>query len=181
MPQLRLFVSIELPQDVKNQLRALEPETLPGMRPTKPDNLHLTLHFIGDADPAPLAEALDSITTQVAPFDMSLAGVGCFGGRGRGLILWVGVEPTPAIFHLHFQLGCLLAAAGVTLDTRPYRPHITIARGQRSRKRDAHEFLELHGGYSATVSVDSVCLVSSVPKSGGSVYTIEKRYALAGA
>ena len=158
----------------------MEPEALPGMRATKPDNLHLTLHFIGDAEPEPLTEALGAISSLVAPFDLTFAGVGRFGGRGRGLILWVGVEPSAAISRLYCELGRLLSSAGVGVDTRPYAPHVTIARSQRSRASDVDEFLELHRDYASTIRVEAVCLVSSVPQFGGSVYTVERSYPLQG-
>lgn len=175
----RLFVAVELPDEVKQQLRRMQADA-PSLRATKVDNLHLTLHFIGDADLNVIGQALESISASSAAFELRLGGVGRFGGRGRELILWVGVEPSPDLQQLHRQLGFLLAAAGVKVETRPYSPHITIARGRSPRRAEIDCFLERHRDVTAAFAVDSIALVSSVPQPGGSVYRAERVYCLDG-
>ena len=171
----RLFVAIELPEPVRLELRDLQPAAA-GVRPTKAENLHLTLHFIGDASPEPLCEALAPISNAVSPFSLELAGVGRFTARGANVIFWVGVRMTPELLKLHTDVGRLLGEAGVAIETRPYSPHITIARGQRVRHDDIAEFLVLHQDYSAVVSVESVVLMSSSLQPGGPAYAVEHRF-----
>ena len=177
MSNLRLFVAIELPECVRSDLRSLQ---LPcsGLRPTKAENLHLTLHFIGYHDPLRISQALAPISAMVGHFEMNLASIGSFSSRGGGLILWAGVELNPQLVQLHTDLGALLRDVGVDIDPRPFKPHITIARGDRVRPADVRDFVQTHGEYRAGVPVASVCLISSVLHKGGSIYSVEQRYPL---
>ena len=179
MSTQRLFVAIELPERVKDELRSMQPDC-PGLRPTKTDNLHLTMHFIGVADTQRIAAALAPIGSMAECFDITLTSVGTFSSRGRGLIVWTGIEPDARLSQLHFDLGVLLQSVDVAVDTRPFKPHITLARGERVRVSQVHDFLNEHREYQARVRVDAVYLMSSELQRGGSVYSVEERFPLLG-
>ena len=176
MSHLRLFVAIELPGEVKEQLCLMQPHA-PGVRRIKPHNIHLTLHFIGEAQLEPLRLALEPIST-LGPFDLRLSGVGRFQGRGRNVIFWTGVEPDDALRKLHANIGRMLTSVGIAIEQRPYCPHVTIARGEHVDKLVIENFMQSHVEYSAVVRVNAVHLMSSVTSPSGPVYTIERSYAL---
>lgn len=97
-----------------------------GIRSVAAADLHLTLHFLGQRDPGPVRAALRSVASP--SFEIRLAEPGRFPlGRGKR-VLWIGVEPTPGLMRLHVATGAALAATGFEVESRPYRPHITIAR-----------------------------------------------------
>src|SRR5690242_19021129 len=123
MSNRRLFVAIELPEPVRRELAAIAP-TAPGVRATKAYKLHLTLHFIGDASVARLKRQLLPISQLVAPFTLRLSSVGHFSSRSKSVVFWVGVELSAELTRLYTEVGRLLSAAGLSIETRAYSPHI---------------------------------------------------------
>lgn len=126
----RYFLALPLPASAASPLLRLLPPPAAGIRPTKPEDFHLTLHFLGErseAEAARLEEALRRVNFTRFAFD--LQGVGTFDVDGRPAVLWAGVAPSAALTELHAGLG---TALGETLDfrpeARPYRPHVTLAR-----------------------------------------------------
>ena len=130
---MRLFLGIELPPAWRRALaqgaEALGRAGVQG-RFTLPDNYHLTLVFLGETDRRTEAEAALR-QTGGAPFPLRTALPGCFSRKGGG-IWWLGVEPTPGLLAVQQRLEEALRASGFSLEERPYRPHITLARKVRS-------------------------------------------------
>lgn len=126
---MRLFFGLQLPahwrQALANQASALKKAGVKGTF-TRPENYHLTLVFLGETGQV---EAAKRALRQVkgAPFPLRSAAPGCFSKKG-GDIWWLGVEPSPALIALQRSLEERLRAAGFSLEERPYRPHITLAR-----------------------------------------------------
>jgi len=123
----RLFVAIEIPAPLAAALLATVP-VAPGLRVASPDQVHLTLHFLGDCDPAQ-AGAVESALAGVQgePLVLEAYGVGRFRGR-QGSVLWAGVEISLALAALHAATGEALAGAGIAPDKRGFHPHLTLAR-----------------------------------------------------
>lgn len=130
---MRLFLGIELPPAWRRALaqgaEALGRAGVQG-RFTLPDNYHLTLVFLGETDRRTEAEAALR-QTGGASFPLRTALPGCFPRKG-GDIWWLGVEPTPGLLAVQRRLEGALRASGFSLEERPYRPHITLARKVRS-------------------------------------------------
>lgn len=122
----RLFTAIELPDEVKDALLALAPRADTGIKPVTRERMHLTLHFIGDADPADVTRALSGVCAE--GFELTISALGMFSRRGRPAALWAGVDSNERLHRLHAAIGEALAAAGCELDSRAYRPHVTLAR-----------------------------------------------------
>ena len=177
MAALRLFIAIDLPLDVREALCGLPPAAR-GVRPVKVENIHLTLHFIGQAEPQPVIEALSAVAAACVPFEMRLSGVGFFRGRNRSSVLWAGVERALELVRLHSELGTTLERLEIAVDKRPFQPHITIARGERVQTEDLRDFVDYHADFAATVPVDSFVLYSSELTKTGPIYTAERRYPL---
>lgn len=98
-----------------------------GGRAVYPVSLHLTLAFLGEVDKKRLA-AIEAIGDQLcgAPFNYTINVAGCF---PRAHVAWLGGKETPwPLLELQKNLHALLVAAQHGHDTRPFRPHITIAR-----------------------------------------------------
>lgn len=93
---------------------------------SRPDNLHLTLAFLGDYDQlGPPTAALDDVS--FAPFTLVIDRVGR--GRQHGRDLWfAGVADNPALLGLRSQLASALRHRGCSFDAAPFSPHITLAR-----------------------------------------------------
>lgn len=123
----RLFIALDLPDEVRRALAALS-LTLPLPRRAAEETLHLTLVFLGDLN-GDAAEEVDARLRElkVAPFDMSLQGVGLFGGS-RPRVVWAGTAPCPELEALHTRVVGAVRRAGVQPEARRFMPHVTLGR-----------------------------------------------------
>lgn len=128
---MRLFISIQFPEEIKNQLcmviEKLKADANSGNFTVR-KNLHLTLVFLGEVSKAQLPSIqtiMDHITA--APFLLKLENCGAF-RRPEGDIYWVGVKPGQELFQIQSYLTQALCRAGFQVEQRPYRPHITLGR-----------------------------------------------------
>ena len=133
---LRLFIAIELPAtvrqrlaDVSNELRAMGLERL---RWVKPENIHITLKFLGEtpAESQPqIEDALRAAAEGVAPHELTLGALGKFGGRQTPRVLWVDVRgDVDALKALQKRVDARIAPLGFPADERPFAAHLTLAR-----------------------------------------------------
>ena len=125
---IRLFVGIALPENVIERLHRLS-GGVPGARWLAPENLHLTLRFIGNVEETAIADIDDGLARVRAPaFDMEIAGVGHFSRGRRPVMLWAGVVGHPALLDLYRRIDGALVKAGFPPEGRRYTPHVTLAR-----------------------------------------------------
>jgi RNA 2',3'-cyclic 3'-phosphodiesterase len=131
----RLFVAVELPDDVRAAItRAVDAIGVdPGLRWTPPDQLHVTLLFLGAVEPElvpTIGGRLAEIAAVGAPFRLSLAGFGQFPARGKARVLWVGLRDADgALASLATATKSSLRDLVVTED-RPFHAHVTVARAR---------------------------------------------------
>lgn len=151
---MRVFVGIPLPGDACERLASLC-SGLPNARWVRPENMHVTLRFIGDVDSG-RAEDLDAYLAAVsAPaFPMTLSGIGCFERGRRVSAVWAGVEAGPAIGHLHEKVESAVVRAGFGPEHRKFKAHVTLARLRDTPVRRVGEFILarqafLHGPFPA--------------------------------
>ncbi len=125
---MRLFVAIELPDQVRAKLAGLRTE-LSGARWIPAEQLHLTLAFLGEV-PAAMLEPLCSALARVqqAPFELSFDRLGCFPSHHNPRVLWIGFEQQPALLQLAEQINRAVTSCGLPLEERPFNAHITLAR-----------------------------------------------------
>ena len=133
---LRLFVAIDLPEDVRESLGRLQTDLrrhdLPGLRWTRPEGVHLTLKFLGETPATSVAAiegALARAVRGVPSFRLALGAPGTFGGRRGPRVLWVDVEgELQPLQQLQAAVERELAAAGFAPEERGFSPHLTLAR-----------------------------------------------------
>ena len=171
----RLFVSLELPRSVTERLAELDPH-LRGVRWLAPDQMHLTLSFLGDV-PGEVEEALKKHLNAIEwkAFFLPISGLGTFPGKGRPNIIWVGVGTGhPHLFQLHKRVQEAALHAGLEPELRSFHPHITLARCRDVSAESVRPFLRAHAAFDAgMIHVESFCLNSSTLTPNGSVYTRE--------
>ena len=161
----RVFVAIPLPDETRDRLVAVQPPAIPGIRILGREELHLTLHFLGEV----AAQDFDTMRTALATvrvnaFTVAINGIGKFQQEGRPQVLWAGVEANAALIALHRSIGAALAdAIGFQPEDRPYSPHITLARINQPVAPEIIEgYLERNGGFGIpSVLVDRFVLYSS--------------------
>src|ERR1700676_1767357 len=135
---MRLFAAVELCDDARAAI-ASEQEKLAtvlvaaarSLRFVRAGHMHLTLAFIGeiaDARTASIVEAMSANIAQ-APFQVDFGGMGTFPRDGAPRVLWLGVvRGAPELIELAALVARRLAAVGVAVEPRTFRPHLTLAR-----------------------------------------------------
>lgn len=169
----RLFIAVDLPPAVRAELVRRQPRPVLGMRLVPGDQLHLTLHFIGEAAIESLIPVLKDI--QPPPFSIAMTGVGVFPPSGRANVLWAGVRHNAELSSLQSQMGQALTAAGLPIDDRPYHPHVTLARCDHRVPREAiDEFVVLNESLTFTpFAVTGFGLYSSTTVDRAPIYRRE--------
>jgi 2'-5' RNA ligase len=124
---MRLFLGLPIPPELAQSLaRGAQTIELPKGRRTPPENLHLTLVFLGEvAEPKlpPIEHELSKLN--FAPLQIKLTGLGTFPRAG---VLFAEAEPTRPLLQLQATVAAAMARCGFPLEDRPYHPHITLAR-----------------------------------------------------
>ncbi len=132
----RLFVGIPAPPAVQNAVRQVGAawEPADAWRWTSPESVHLTLRFLGATCPvqcAALEDSLAQIANTCSAFVIQLSGLGTFPERGRARVLWIGLRgDLSTAAKLAAKVEQAARGGGFAAETRPWRPHLTIARSR---------------------------------------------------
>jgi RNA 2',3'-cyclic 3'-phosphodiesterase len=139
-PGRRVFLALDLPAETRALLAACR-EAVPGARWVAPEQLHLTVRFLGKVAEAELDGLRSALAAVRAPaFELDLAGVGVFPAKGGGpgvppRVLWAGIAPAAPVRALKRAIDAALGpdpeAAG-----RDFSPHVTLARWKETRDPD---------------------------------------------
>ncbi len=177
---MRLFVAIDLPDRVKDQLGTL-PTRLPTARWVSRQQMHVTLFFLGETDRVEnIKAALSGV--KAPPFALNLTGVGRFPTRRKQppRVLWVGIDPEPALQALHQQVTATLSELDFAPEDRPFSPHVTLARLKtRDPLPEVDVFLSAHETFRVPrVPITEFVLFSSELSPQGAHYQREAVYAL---
>jgi len=132
---IRAFVALCLPADIIDHVSGLQ-STLKArglrLRWVKPQNLHLTLKFLGETPVAAVGDvglALQRASRDTAPLALSVQGMGAFPGIRRARVLWVGLGgQVEALQSLYSRIEDELANLGLAREKRGFKAHLTLAR-----------------------------------------------------
>lgn len=136
---IRSFIAIEVGDAVRAEITAFLVrlrDHIADVAWTPPQNLHLTLKFLGSVSPdciGPLVERLRVIAATEPVFDVTFRGVGTFPSATHPRVLWVGAAAS-ALARLAVAVDVASAAAGVAPEVRPYHPHVTLGRVRTPRR-----------------------------------------------
>ncbi|ETX15212.1 2'-5' RNA ligase [Roseivivax halodurans JCM 10272] len=181
---MRAFIALPLPPSDADVLEAMG-DRLGFGRVIPSENVHLTLAFLGDvpeADLAEIAEGLESLSP--AAFTYRLSGVRSFGNSHGGHALAMGAEGGAPLKDLHDRVRSRLYGAGMPLERRRFRPHVTFARlpGRLTIEEEGKlkAFLEREAHMAIEdIPADRFTLYESILTKDGSVYEPLVEYPLA--
>jgi 2'-5' RNA ligase len=185
--EIRCFVALNLPPELKGRLAELEArlkEARADVSWVKPENIHLTLKFLGGVEETriPLIKrAIQEGLRGEGPLVLSLAGLGVFPNPRSPRVIWVGVEgDTERMEKLQKRLEQALEEVGFPREARSFSPHMTLGR-MRSRQGTAGlmELVGRLGEYRAgSIQAESIELMRSQLHPAGAIYTILESFPL---
>ncbi|BBO86944.1 RNA 2',3'-cyclic phosphodiesterase [Desulfosarcina ovata] len=182
MPKpLRAFVAVPLPAPVIDFLQQIQQQLhspMINVRWVRPENIHLTLKFLGDIEPSQvpvIGAQLDAAAVSMPAFTLNARGVGVFPNRRKPRVLWVGLDgETGMLKMLQTTVETALAAVGFKKEKRAFRAHLTIGRPRKRMDPDdlGGSLDRLQTAALAPFRVGRVCLYQSVLKPSGAEYTV---------
>jgi RNA 2',3'-cyclic 3'-phosphodiesterase len=176
---MRLFVAITLPDPLRSRLCSLC-NGLPGARWVAPENLHLTLRFIGEVE-GHNAEDIDAALSgiRLPRFPLTLSGVGEFADGRRLRSIWVGVEPSEMLERLQAKVEQAVQRAGQPPEKRKFKPHVTLARFKSHPGAKLQTYFSERSLFRAPpFEVSDFTLYSSYLAHEGAIYSPEAVYPL---
>ena len=184
MEQVRSFIAIELPDEVKAGLVQLEAQLklskIPSVKWVDPYSIHLTLKFLGNIAVdriSEIAKVMKEAARGLSPFHLEVKGLGVFPNLKRVQVVWVGVGgEVDKLSQLQQRIESSLVPLGFTAESRPFTPHLTLARlrdralpDERQRLAQLIAATKFESVY--TIKVDSINLMRSQLTREGAIYS----------
>lgn len=186
---MRLFVALNLPKKEKDRIfraaRPLRERDLP-VKWIEPEKFHISLKFLGEVQEGRMDavdEALEKVAMSTASMNLEVCGFGAFPTIRRPSVLWVGVEPSPALRCLKQDVEWALSTCGFERETRAFHPHITLGRANPEDGAGAFRGLDaLAAGldYCGEIKVRKVDLMRSHLSKDGAHYSVHSNVSLKG-
>jgi len=182
--QIRSFVAIELPRNVKKGLEQIECTVRQGVHTgikwVNPEGIHITLKFLGNISGVQIMEierALEETAWEISSFHLEIAGLGAFPNLNQPRIVWVAINGEVAkLCMLQQKIDSILVGNGFSSERRPFVPHLTLARLKDSisavEKREIGMYirtLNIETGYS--FDAKTISLMRSQLTPAGAIYT----------
>jgi 2'-5' RNA ligase len=175
MNSIRAFLAIDIDPKIKEEIFEFIKQMFLhniGIKWVKPDNLHLTLAFLGETPMdkiSPLCDIMKKISNRHKAFTIKLSGFGCFPNLKSPRVIWIGVQKSRPLFNLKKDIDAELDNLGLTYDKKTFSPHLTIGRVKTpvALKPAIFEVPD----FSASFSASEIHLVKSDLFKDGPVYT----------
>jgi len=180
---IRAFIALKLPDDVIEFLRRIQSDlkkeglNIKGVKWVAPENIHLTLKFLGDikhTDVDAIESAMQSVVAPFAPLTLSATGLGAFPSVKRPRVLWSGVGgDVEALGRLQPRLEEQLSELGIEKENKKFKGHLTL--GRIKGKVNADTIIDALGRCGNRTSrgfvADRLYLIKSELKPAGPVYS----------
>ncbi len=184
MEQVRSFIAIKLPDELKAGLTRLEAELklgkLPSVKWVDPSSIHLTLKFLGNiaVDRIPeITRVMEETTRGLSPFHLEVKGLGVFPNLRRVQVAWVGISgEVDKLGQLQQRIDSSLVPLGFTAESRAFTPHLTLARlrdqaSPDERQRFGQLIADTRFEASYTIIVAAISLMKSQLTREGAIYS----------
>lgn len=180
MPKFRGFIAIDI--DPFPKLLEFEREIKnsgANVKLVEPENIHLTLKFLGDTDESfidRIEEIMNDSVKEAEPFEIQLRGAGVFPNERYIKVMWIGIENGENIGKIASKIDEKISALGFKKDKRRFSVHLTIARVKSAKNKE--KLMQIIQKYRdvefANIIVDSIKLKKSDLTQKGPIYTTLK-------
>ena len=184
MEQVRSFIAIELPNELKVGLSQLEAQLKSGKQSgvkwVNPYSIHLTLKFLGSIAVDKISQITKSMNEAVqgiSPFHLEVKDLGAFPNLRRVQVVWVGISgEVDKLAQLQQRIESNLARLGFAPESRPFTPHLTLARLRNQASLDERQRLgeliaDTRFEVAYTIKVDTINLMRSQLTREGAIYS----------
>lgn len=187
---MRAFIAIELSKEIRDSLSHLQEQLKVSQADVKwvsPQNIHLTLKFLGEVDESKLektGEILETLKTDKPPFYIRLSSVGAFPKTNYPRVIWVGIDKGDSETKVIAKfLEAKIAKLGIPVEDRAFSSHITIGRVRSGLNREGlvkklNESVNYFAGANLEFQVEKITLFKSTLTPKGPVYEILKEASL---
>ena len=182
----RLFVSVDL-DGMADEIRAAQRrfDGVDGLRPTDPEQAHVTLKFLGDTDPERVDDVVAELETAVDeggadPFEAEFGGLGVFPSLSSISVVWVGVrEGDRELTALHEAIEDRTTAMGFDPEDHEFTPHVTLARMDHAGGKElVQSVVRERDPVVGEMTVDTVRLTESELRNSGPEYSTVEAFPL---
>jgi 2'-5' RNA ligase len=178
---MRLFIAIELDGHARRaiageqaRLKAALDGDRSGLRWIRPEQMHLTLAFLGEIDDSRSHVLIEMMRRPIMgePFPVVFGGLGAFPPRGAPRVLWLGLTSgARQVMNVQQQVSDRVAGLGIPLEPRSFHPHLTLARWRTSRESDRRLPAPVGRDQVTRLDVEEVALIHSRLSQAGAAYT----------
>jgi 2'-5' RNA ligase len=184
MEEIRSFVAIELPDEVRQglgrlvtRLKLRQPD---GVKWVDPTGIHLTLNFLGNIDPGRISEITEAMTEAargISPFPLELKELGSFPDLNRIRVVWVGIGgEVEKLLRLQQGLETNLEILGFPPEERAFSPHLTLGRvREQASTQERQELGKIITSIKVETlkpfTVNGICLIRSQLAREGAIYS----------
>ncbi len=180
---IRAFIAIELSPPIQKQLEQivldLQQTGSRHVNWVRPENIHLTLKFLGESRPDELdrlSAEIRPIASAARPIELKIHGFGAFPNFKRPRVIWVGVQAPPSLIRLQQALEDAAEKIGYPREERPFSPHLTLGRVNREASpaelaRLGETIAQKPVGTLGSMTASQLILFRSVLKPAGAIYT----------
>ena len=171
---IRAFIAVEVPDfpAIRDFISELK-KTPARLKAVEPENLHITLKFLGDIaeeKAAELGDALKSIDANSFSFELESAGA--FPGAKNPKVIWAGVKEDGSLSSLQRGVEEICASLGFEREKREFSPHLTVGRVKDRNTKGIRPVVERYSEvYFGTVDVKEVKLKKSFLTPQGPIYS----------
>ena len=181
MQSIRAFISIEIPQEIKEKISLIQEQLKSVETPVswvRLDSIHLTLKFLGNImeEQIPdIKKCIDTAVNGISPFNVNVKGGGVFPNLNYPRVIWLGLEDrTDSLFKLQKGIDSCLEKIGFEPEERGFKPHLTLGRvkslkGKNQLIRTIHIYKDIEVG---EINVDKIKLMRSQLNPAGAIYTV---------
>ncbi|MFC1953112.1 RNA 2',3'-cyclic phosphodiesterase [Chloroflexota bacterium] len=184
MEQIRSFIAIELPEELKREISQLETQLktsgLTRVKWVNPDNIHLTLKFLGDIGidrVGDVTKVIEEAVRVIPPFSLKVINTGVFPNVKRAQVAWLGLSgDINGLLQLHQHIESRLENLGFAPESRAFTPHLTLARLHQGTTHDHRQqfgHMVTNTGFEAAsiIKVTTVSLMKSQLSREGAIYS----------